>query len=255
MRRAVGILVVAMAWSTWVLGAEPDGFGQMRWGDPAPKAWQQRQPVGEFTHSVRGRAGEFGGVPLARVDYEFSAGALARVALVFDSRQSFLGLKAHLEAAFGRPGEPAAASPASESLRWRGLTTHAFLNFVGEGAPALLYLCRAPGGADAEAGAAALEEHALLNRLHLYDLLDAAYERNLKAIASQIAWMDRALEEEPGDKHPCRALTVDAEQDQKREQRSREDWVVEQEAAREARARLRKEADAVRADLAALKGR
>jgi len=253
MRKALGVGLVLLAWGAFANASEPSGFGDLQWGSPAPKSWQRKHGGDDLVHSARGRGSAFGTVPLERIDYEFSGGALVRVSLVFKERAGFLSLQRELESDFQKPGAPTPASPSTETLCWRGQTTWAYLNYLGEGVPGLLFLCRAPEEAAPEALPIAEKERLLWNRLRLYEHLDGILEKSLKAIASELAWTERSLQESMPQNMRCRDVAVEREQDQIRDVRTQRDQMADQDATAAERARLSKEAEKVRAELAALR--
>jgi len=255
MKRAFGLALLLVACAVAAPAAEPDGFGDLRWGDAAPKRWQRKHDGRQWVHTARGRGSAFGTVPLERVSYEFDQGALVRVVLLFREHAAFLTLTRELDSAFGKAGEPTVSKPASESLCWRGSTTWAHLNYLGEGVPGVLFLTRAPQAAGQEELARVTREQGLLNRLRLYEHLDTVLSQSLQVIDGEIGWVERSLEESQPTSVKCRDLQVDREQDQQREQRNRRDLLSSQDSAAAERARLGQEAAAVRAELEALQKR
>lgn len=177
---AWGIVLAILATATAVGAAEPEGFGDLRWGDPAPRGWELTRRGESQICSKRPRPKTFGSARLERVEYEFVRGGLVGVALFTRERSDFSALKGELDTRFGASGAQAPLVPAATGLRWKGLVTGAELYDLGPGAPAVLFLTSA--GALVVSGGLGepAEERALQNQVCLYAHL-------VKAVDSQIA--------------------------------------------------------------------
>lgn len=253
MKRAISILACALFAAALAGAAEPEGFGDLRWGDQAPKRWKLTKNGESQICSRPSRGATFGSAPLERVEYEFVSDRLVGVALFVKDHAGFLAAKKEIEASFGTTGLLAPASPASESYHWDGKVVYADIYFLCEGVSPVIILSWAPDSGMPGAPVTPVKERKLQDQLRLCAQLATALDKTI------VAWEKRAEAYAASGRIPggvCESRTerVQEEDIQKITQDERTALSKSQVAISE-RVRLQKEMDRLQAELDALRAK
>jgi len=255
MRRTIWGIAAAVLVAGSVAAAEPEGFGDLKWGDPAPQGWKFT-PSGESQiHTERARANSLGAARLERAQYEFSGGHLVGAALYAKERSGYLALKKDLEAAYGNPGVSLPIHPAPESCHWEGKTTAADLYYLGEGISCILFLSWLPGSEAPGLPAVSLAERRLRDRLRLCNHLAEALDKSVAAGESQASALGADLDAVSGRPVGGCGGKSDFSADKQTLQQEQRAALTDSQTAASARGPLQKEMDRLQGELEALRAR
>ena len=251
MKHAIWMVALAILATITLGAAEPEGYGDLRWGAPPPKGWKLAQSGESQIRTEPAMGSSFGATRLESLQYEFAGGRLVGIALFAKDHAGFLALKRELEALYGAPGLSLPVTPAPESCHWEGKATGADLYYLGEGIPSVLFLSWVSVPPVSGAPTVPFAERRLRDRLRLCALLAQALDKAISAGQAQASQFDADLKaaslQLPGD---CGGKTDIHTDRQQLEQEVRASVAKSQTAASQ-RDQLQKEIDRLQSELEA----